>query len=113
MPIDYAAVPSLYLKALIRQTPFAQHQRIDDLIRLHRHIVSGVRGWAAGMSYSLLSSRYPAEHLALLREADPAQAGEFLARQAALAESRLQDLRGELALLKERRDAWLKAGGLS
>jgi len=70
----YSKIRSNYIKTRIKGRGFSQREYIDDLAKLERFILNGVRGFANGMFYHNLKYKYEKEWKAIHEELKP---GEF------------------------------------
>lgn len=107
----YTEVTSEHLKRLIAITPWEMRQSIDDLVRLHRYLVQGVRGVYSGMHFSQLQRDYPHDYLILLRELGADRYEEELLRRRQLAAEQQLHERESAERLAARHADWLAAGG--
>ena len=109
--MNYSEITSAYIRNLLRNTPWQDHDRIDSLISLHGYILNPPRNWSGGLAFTHLKSQYRTEYLELLREHSPeALATVLLEEQAMEVNSINQQSEFDTQEIKKR-TSWLLAGG--
>ena len=109
--MNYTEVTSAFISRLIKKSSWQDHQKVDDLIRLHRFILHPPKSFSGGWAFSHLKLTYPFEFLKLLEEYSP-EALEFELSEREQIRHNLEKLQTERASeLLEMQKQWLLAGG--
>ena len=109
--MNYTEITSDYIRTLMCNSSWQDHKRIDDLICLHRYILTPPRNWSGGMAFTHLKAQYRTEYLDLLREHSPEALANVLLEEQAANENRIK-LQSEYdAQEMNEKSTWLLAGG--
>ena len=87
------------------------HEKIDDLIKLHGYILNHPQSYNSGMHFNHLSSKYRNEYLDLLREHSPEALEKALSREQAFRADYRKSQAEWDAKDEESKKSWLLAGG--
>jgi hypothetical protein len=109
--MEYSKIKSAYINNLLRQTSWDEHQKIDDLINLHRYIISHPRSFTSGMHYSHLMHKYDKEFLILLKEHSEIAYEAEIKKRNSYHEKLISEAQKEKEYIEKRKTDWLKAGG--
>jgi hypothetical protein len=109
--MNYNQISSEYIKKMFQQTSWQNHEKIDDLIKLHGYILNPPRSCNSGMHFNHLSSKYRDEYLNLLREHSPEALEKVLSDEQARSEYRIKKQAENDALEEQAKKSWLLAGG--
>ena len=109
--MNYNEITSEYIKKMFHETYWQDHEKIDDLFKLHGYILNPPETFSSGMLFTRLKSKYRAAYLDLLREFSPEALEKELAEELELSKNRIRHI-AEFELLEEQaKKSWLSAGG--
>jgi hypothetical protein len=109
--MNYDQITSVFIKTMLLKTSWQDHEKIDDLIKLHGFILNPPRAYNSGMLFNHLSSKYRDEYLILLSEHSPKALEKVLSDEQRIIEYQIKKQAEYDAIEVQAKKAWLLAGG--
>ena len=118
--MKYSNIKSPFIKKKLQNTSWENRTYIDDLVKLHKYMISGIKSWIAASVFSELTYKYRKEYLELIKEdidlnpnekrirMYPKQINDMIQRNKKIRQWKKEDLRKEKLTQKD----WFKSGGM-
>ena len=118
--MKYSNIKSPFIKKQLKKTTWDNRSYIDDLLKLHEYMTSGIKSWVAASLFSDLTYKYCKEYLELIKEdidlnpnekrikMYPKHINDMRQRNKKIRQWKKEELRKEKYLKKD----WSKTGGI-